>query len=221
MKRRKWTYWLFVRIPAWYLLLSVVLVVLLRWVPVRYTPVMLKRAFQARNEHFYHSEREWVSLEDISPELVKAVIRTEDQRFYQHHGFDWEEMDGMWKRHKNDGSAVRGCSTISQQVAKNVFTFGTPTLARKVSEAYWTCLIELFWPKDRIMEVYLNVVELGHGVYGAEAAAERYFDCPARSLDRRQSVALAVSLPDPLEGNPLGPSPRQRRLRTAIMDSYK
>ena len=87
MKRRKWTYWFFVRIPLWYLLLSVVLVVLLRWVPVRYTPVMLKRAFQARNEHSYHSEREWVSLEDISPELVKAVIRTEDQRFYQHHGF--------------------------------------------------------------------------------------------------------------------------------------
>ena len=98
--RKGWKYWIFVRVPFGFLLTSIALVTLLRWVPVRYTPVMLKRAFQFRQEPGYRSEQEWVSLESISPELIKAVILAEDQKFYSHHGFDWDELNNMWKTHK-------------------------------------------------------------------------------------------------------------------------
>ena len=154
--KRSWKYWVFIRIPFWFLVFSVLLVTLLRWVPVRYTPLMLKRAFQFRSDDSYHREQKWVSLEDISPELIKAVIYCEDQKYWAHRGFDWEELEVMWQQHRLEGSPLRGCSTISQQTAKNVFTFATPTWARKAVEAWWTCLIEWIWGKNRILEVYLN-----------------------------------------------------------------
>lgn len=123
--------WLLVRIPLGFVLASIALVTLLRWVPVRYTPVMLKRAFQFRAEAPYRTEQEWVSLEEISPELINAVVLTEDQKFWQHKGFDWEQLGAMWKAHRQEGARIRGCSTLSQQTAKNVFTFGSRTLLRK------------------------------------------------------------------------------------------
>lgn len=200
--RKGWKYWIFVRVPFWFLLISIAIVTLLRWVPVRYTPVMLKRAFQFRQEPGYHSEQEWVSLDDFSPELIKAVILAEDQKFYGHHGFDWDELKSMWKRHRQEGAPLRGCSTISQQTAKNVFTFGTSTWGRKVIEAYWTCLTEWVWGKNRILEVYLNVAETGKGLYGVEVASEYYFAVPASDLNLRQAVSIAVCLPKPLVTHP-------------------
>ena len=155
--KRGWTYWLFVRIPILMITASILLVTLLRWVPVRYTPLMLKRAFQFRSDDSYHREQRWVSLEDMPPELIKAVVLCEDQKFYTHHGFDWDELRSVWRQHREEGAPLRGCSTISQQTAKNVFTFGTRTWIRKGMEAWWTVLIELILGKDRIMEVYLNV----------------------------------------------------------------
>jgi len=218
--RRSWKYWIFVRIPLWIILASMALVTLLRWVPVRYTPVMLKRAFQFRSEENYRSYQEWVSLEEISPELIKAVILAEDQKFYSHHGFDWDELDAMWKAHRQEGTPLRGCSTISQQTAKNVFTLGTDTWLRKGLEAWWTFLIEHIWGKNRILEVYLNVAEMGKGIFGAELAAQAYYELPAADLDARQAIALAVSLPHPLKSNPIVPTPLDRCRRTQLMNHY-
>lgn len=202
MKGCRIAYWLFVRIPFWMLITSVALVTLLRWVPVRYTPLMLKRAFQFRNEESYHSEQKWVSLEEIAPELIQAVILAEDQKFWDHHGFDWDELQGMWRSHRQEGTPLRGCSTISQQTAKNVFTFTTPTWGRKAVEAWWTILIEWIWGKNRILEVYLNVAETGKGLYGVEAASQYYFGIPAGELNLRQAVSIAVCLPKPLTIHP-------------------
>ena len=206
--------------PFWFILASIALVSLLRWVPVRYTPVMLKRAFQFRQEAGYRSEQEWVSLEDISPELIKAVVLAEDQKFWKHHGFDWAEIGAMWRSHRQEGTRIRGCSTISQQTAKNVFTFGSSTLFRKVMEAWWTFLIEHIWGKNRILEVYLNVAEMGKGIFGAELAAKCYYDVDAAELDTRQSIALAVCLPHPQISTPIVPTPQDRRRRTGLMNHY-
>lgn len=218
MKTRKWTYRLLVRMPMLLILLSVIAVTLLRWVPVRHTPVMLKRAYQFRGDQGYRSEQEWVSLEDMSPELIEAVILSEDQKFYAHHGFDFGEMRRMWKAHKRGGSKLRGCSTISQQTAKNVFTFGTRTWVRKAAETWWTFLIELIWGKRRILEVYLNVVEWGRGTFGAEAAAHEYFGVPASSLLSEQAAAMAVCLPRPLLERPDHLTPEGRRKRVRILE---
>jgi monofunctional biosynthetic peptidoglycan transglycosylase len=202
MKGRRIAYWLFIRIPFWGLVISFAFVTLLKWVPVRYTPLMLKRAFQFRSEENYHSEQKWVSLEDIAPELIQAVIAAEDQRFWEHRGFDWTELQGMWRSHRQEGMPLRGCSTISQQTAKNVFTFATPTWGRKAVEAWWTFLIEAIWGKNRILEVYLNVAETGKGLYGVEAAAQYYFGIPSTELNLRQSVSIAVCLPSPMAAHP-------------------
>ena len=217
MKKRKWTFRLFVRLPLLFFTVSVALVLLLRWVPVRYTPLMLKRAIQYRKVESFCTKHDWVSLEDISPEMVKAVVMTEDQKFYTHKGFDWDALKDMWDSHNRKGTKLRGCSTISQQTAKNVFSFGSHTSTRKVWEAYWTVLIEKLWSKDRIMEVYLNIIEMGPGIYGAESAAKHYYGIHAKSLNRRQAVSIAICLPNPLRYNPVKLSSYQmRRCNTLI-----
>ncbi len=198
--------------------LSIMLVTLLRWVPVHYTPVMLKRAFQFRGDKTYHTEQEWVSLENIAPELIDAVILAEDQKFYAHHGFDLEELRRMWSSHRRGGTRIRGCSTISQQTAKNVFTFGTRTWLRKAAEPYWTVLIELIWGKRRILEVYLNVVEWGRGTFGAEMASRRYFGTHAARLRPGKAAAMAVCLTRPLLERPDGLSPEGRRKHRRIVE---
>ena len=206
-----------VRIPLVLLVLSVALVTLLKWVPVRYTPVMLKRTLQFRSDKNYRTEQEWVTLDAISADLVKAVITAEDNRFYMHHGFDFPEMKAMWQSHRTTGSRLRGCSTISQQTAKNVFTFGTRSYARKIMENYWTALIELIWGKERIMEVYLNVVEWGYGIYGSEMASREYFGSAARTLRTEQAAAMAVCLPKPLLERPDHLTPGQKRRCSRII----
>lgn len=210
------TYWLFLRIPFWTVLASLLLVLLLKWVPVRYTPVMLKRTFQFKTVGKYRTEQVWVPLERIAPDLIQAVIASEDNRFAEHNGFDRKEMKIMWAEHKEKGKKIRGCSTISQQVSKNVFTFGTRTWARKVLESYWTVLIERIWGKRRIMEVYLNVAEMGCGLYGAEAATRHYYGIPATDLNRKQACTLAACLPAPLERSPLHPSGFVRKRQAQI-----
>lgn len=219
--KRSWKYWLFVRIPFWFILASIALVTLLRWVPVRYTPVMLKRAFQFRQEPGYRSEQEWVSLDEFSPELIKAVVLAEDQKFWKHHGFDWEEIGLMWESRRQQGTRIRGCSTISQQTAKNVFTFGSPTIIRKGLEAWWTFLIEMIWGKERIIEVYLNVVEMGQGVYGMQTASKKYFGLTADELSAKESVCLAVCLPAPLTCSPFQLTRKEIRRRNRLIASIQ
>ena len=182
---------------------------------------MLKRSIENRKVESFKNQHIWVSLDKISPQLAKAVVLTEDQKFYQHHGFDWEEIRKMRDDHLNKGTKIRGCSTISQQTAKNVFTFGSRTGARKIWEAYWTVLIELLWCKDRIMEVYLNVIEMGPGIYGAEAAAQQYFNCQAGKLTRRQAISTAICLPNPLKSNPTKLTPYLRNRCNTLLEQMQ
>ena len=177
-------------------------VLLYKYVPVKWTPLMLKRTVQNIEEKDYKNIRTWVDLENISPVMVRAVMASEDGRFMEHWGFDIKELIKMNKEHKTKGKKIRGCSTISQQVAKNCFTFCGHSWWRKGFEAYYTLLIELFWSKERIMEVYLNIVETGKGLFGVEAAAQKYFGRSAAKLNTHQAVSIACVLPNPLVRNP-------------------
>ena len=145
---------LFLYVPAGLVLLSLLWVVLYRFVPVRWTPLMLRRSIENIDNKDFHNQRTWVDIEDIAQVMVRAVIASEDGRFMTHHGFDFEEIDKMMDEHERKGKKIRGCSTISQQTAKNCFTFGSKTWLRKGVEAYYTFLIELIWGKKRIMEVW-------------------------------------------------------------------
>jgi len=143
--------------------------------------------------------KNWRPLDDISPALIRAVIASEDQRFCRHFGFDWSAIEMAWEQYQSGDGGLLGASTISMQTAKNVFLWPARNWLRKALEAYFTALIELAWSKRRIIEVYLNVVEWGPGIYGAEAAAEHYFHKPAARLNATEAARLAAVLPDPLD----------------------
>ena len=211
--------WVLLRIPVAFALLSVALVLLLRFVPVWVTPYMVVDAVRNVRTEDYHLRKRWVPLEKISPQLRMAVIAGEDQRFAEHRGFDVTEMRKMLREHREKGRRIRGCSTISQQTAKNVFTFCTNTALRKGLEAWWTFLIERLWGKERILEVYLNVAEMGPGTFGAEAAARRFFDKPASKLGRSEASLIAACLPNPVLYRVDAPSDYVRRRRNWISTS--
>ena len=181
-----------------FLLGSIALVLLFRFVPVPFTPLMLLRHIEARQEgRHLEIQHHWTPLEDISPNLIAAVIDHEDAKFYDHRGFDWDAIRCAHKLNQRYGRITCGGSTISQQTAKNIFTFHSRTYLRKAVEAYFTILIEFLWGKERIMEVYLNMIEMGDGVFGAEAAANYYFSTSAAGLTRYDANYLAARLPDP------------------------
>ena len=188
-----------IKIPAAFIVLTVLWVLILKWVPVWLTPLMISRSIEYINDKDFHTHKKWRSYERISPELAKAVIAGEDNLFAEHNGFDWKEIRKAIDDHKTKGKKLRGASTISQQTAKNVFLFPSKSFVRKAFEAYFTLLIECIWGKERIMEVYLNIAEMGKGVYGAEAAAEKIFGKPASELTRRESSLIAACLPNPVQ----------------------
>jgi monofunctional biosynthetic peptidoglycan transglycosylase len=186
--------------------LSVLLVVLFRFVPVPYTPLMAIRAYEAREQNRpLQLKKTWVPLAKINPNLQLAVIASEDQNFVDHWGFDFDAIQQAAQYNKISKDR-RGASTISQQVAKNVFLWPSRTWLRKGLEAYFTVLIELVWSKQRIMEVYLNVIEMGDGIFGAEAAAQAYYNQPAQALTAFQAAYIAASLPNPRRFNPAQPN---------------
>ena len=159
---------------------------------------MLKRHIEVRQEgRQLDIQHQWTPLEDISPDLIAAVIDYEDAKFYEHKGFDWDAISYAYEQNQRYGCITGGGSTISQQTAKNIFTFHSRTYFRKTVEAYFTVLIEFFWGKERIMEVYLNMIEMGDGVFGAEAAADYYFSTYASALNRYEANYLASRLPAP------------------------
>lgn len=190
------------RIPLYFVGISLVLVLFFKWVPVIYTPLMLRRTVQFFSDSEYHTHQRWTPLSKISLNASRAVLTTEDDKFFTHDGFAWEALNKMRYEHFKYGRPLRGCSTISQQTAKNVFTWGTHTVVRKAFEAYWTFLIEKMWGKRRILEVYLNVAEMGKGIYGVGAASRIYFGCTPAQLTATQAAAIAVSLPNPLRRSP-------------------
>ena len=185
-----------------FIVISFAWVLLYRWVPVKWTPLMLKRSIQNIEQKDYRNARNWVDIDEISPVMVRAVLASEDGRFMEHWGFDLKELYKMNKEHQSKGKKIRGCSTISQQVAKNCFTFCGRSWWRKGFEAYYTILIELLWSKERIMEVYLNVAETGKGLFGVETASRKYFDRSASKLNTHQAVSIACVLPNPYVRNP-------------------
>ena len=180
-------------------LLSVGLVLTLRWVNPPISAFMIEARAQATKEkdRAYRTEYEWESLEHISPNAAIAVVASEDQQFPFHAGFDFASIRQS-VRASEQGRKLRGASTISQQVAKNLFLWNGYSFARKALEAWLTVLIEILWPKERILEVYLNICEFGRGVYGVEAAARHFYHKTAEHLSAGESALLAAVLPNPL-----------------------
>ena len=189
---------IFIYIPLAFFLLSISWIVVLKWIPVYVTPLMITRSIQHINKEDFKTVKRWRSLEKISDNMAMAVMASEDTRFLDHKGFDWEEIDNAIEASKR-GRRLRGASTISQQTAKNVFLFPSRSWVRKGFEAYFTLGIELIWGKKRIMEVYLNVAEMGRGIYGAEAAARELFGKTADKLTHRECALIAAALPNPLK----------------------
>ena len=169
------------------------MIALYRFFPPPVTPLMLIRAAESAP-----IRKQWVAYQHIAPALARAVVASEDARFCQHHGFDWIEIDRSLQAYRA-GDKLRGASTISQQVAKNLFLWPGRFYVRKAIEAYLTLLIETFWSKERILEIYLNVVEWGDGIYGAETAALTEFGRHAAQLTPREAALLAAVLPNPRE----------------------
>lgn len=197
--------------------LSLFMVVLYRFVPVYYTPLMFIRMYEQKKEDKpIRLKHEWVPLEDISQQLVQAVVASEDNLFLAHNGFDFEQIEKAQKEAQN-GKKLRGASTISQQTAKNVFLWPGRSYIRKGLEVYFTVLIEFAWGKERIMEVYLNSIEMGDGIYGAQAVAINHFNKPAQKLTKAESALIAASLPNPLRYNSARPSPYMLRRQNKIM----
>jgi monofunctional biosynthetic peptidoglycan transglycosylase len=195
---------------------SLLIVVALKWFPVYVTPLVLLRASEyALDGKWVSIQKDWVSLEEISPHLRKAVIASEDPKFLSHSGFDFEAIAKAIEANKRR-KVKMGASTISQQTAKNVFLYPSRTFIRKGLEAYFTVLIENIWDKRRILEVYLNVIELGPGIYGAEAAAQHYFQKSARNLAQGEAQLFAAILPNPRKWNPKRPTNFVLRRRNFI-----
>lgn len=195
---------------------TILWVVALRWLPVYFTPlVVLRSAEYALEGKWVSIQKDWVSIDEISPNLQKAVIASEDPKFLTHNGFDFEAIVKAIDANKKR-KVPMGASTISQQTAKNVFLYPSRTYIRKAFEAYFTLLIETFWSKRRILEVYLNVIELGPGIYGAEAAAQHFYKKSARNLSPDQAHLFAAILPNPRRWNPKKPTNFVLRRRNFI-----
>ncbi|HEY9662426.1 MAG TPA: monofunctional biosynthetic peptidoglycan transglycosylase [Allocoleopsis sp.] len=184
--------WLIVQLTIALILLSILLVLPWRWLPPPTTSFMLQTA--VRSGHLYHYR--WTPYSDISPYMALAAIASEDQRFPDHHGFDLEAIEQAYTDYQQGGD-LRGASTITQQVAKNLYLWSGRSLARKGLEAWFTLLIEVFWSKQRILEMYLNVAQFGTQEFGVEAASRAFFDKPASELTADESALLAAVLPAP------------------------
>ena len=200
-------------------LLSIVVTIVYRFVPVPVTPLMIQRYFEMEDGKI---DKDWKSLEEISDNMPLAIVTAEDQKFEEHYGFDLEAIEKAVKyNEKHKGKKVKGASTISQQTAKNVFLWPGRSWVRKGLEVYFTFLIELFWSKERIMEVYLNVIEMGPGVYGTEAAAQHYFNKSAAKLTRSEAASIAAILPNPIRWSASKPTPYIIKKRNWILRHMK
>lgn len=213
------------RIIAWILVLffgsTILAVVALRFIPVYFTPLMFTRLVeQSHDGKRLKMKHHWVSLDKMSPSLPVAVMASEDQRFLKHHGFDVDAIKQAAESNAQ-GKKLRGGSTISQQTAKNVFLWQGRSWVRKGLEAYFTVLIELVWSKQRIMEVYLNSIEMGDGIYGAEAVAREHFGCSAAELQRSDCALIAATLPNPRKYSSKNPSEYMVRRKFQIMNQMR
>ena len=211
--KSKLKYWA-IKITLYFFGISIGLVILYKFVSVPVTSTMIARKMEAmadgRESEIHY---DWVSYANISKEAPLAVVAAEDQLFPDHNGFDFEAMGNALSKNLK-GKKLRGASTLSQQVAKNVFLWQSRSYIRKIFEVYFTVLIELIWGKERILEVYLNVAEMGSMTFGVEEASNRYFNTSAKNLTRQQAARIASVLPSPIKWSAAKPGPYVNR-RTA------
>lgn len=201
---------------------TILAVVVLRFIPVYFTPLMFIRCFQqiaeGKSMTLHHH---WVPIDEISDHLPVAVMASEDQRFLLHHGFDYDAIEKAAKRNLQGSKHKLGASTISQQTAKNVFLWPGRSWVRKGFEVYFTALTELLWSKQRIMEVYLNSIEMGDGIYGADAVAEYNFGKKAEDLSRSDCALIAATLPNPRKFSSKNPGRYMRKRQRQILSNMK
>jgi monofunctional biosynthetic peptidoglycan transglycosylase len=214
------------RILAWLialcLVVSIVAVLLLRWLDPPISAFMAESRIEAWLAHdpSYVFRQRWVDLTQISPNLALAVVASEDQKFPEHRGFDVEAIEKAYELNQHS-HRIRGASTISQQVAKNLYLWSGRSYFRKGLEAYFTVLIESCWPKRRILEIYLNIAEFGSGTFGAEAAAQHFFHKPAARLTRSDAAILAAVLPNPEHYSAAAPSRYVQQRRDWILEQMQ
>jgi len=198
------------RIVIGFFILSITSTILFKWIPIPVTPLMLIRCGeQLVDGKPLRLYKNWESIDKISNKMQLAVVCAEDQKYLEHFGFDLENIKKAIEKNSKS-KKVRGASTISQQTAKNVFLWPGRSWVRKGFEVYFTLLIEVFWSKERILEVYLNVIEMGDGIYGAEAAAQSYFNKSALKLNREEAALIAACLPNPRKYRVKNPSSYMR-----------
>jgi len=195
---------------------SVVVVLIFRWVPVPFTSIMAQRQIEALFIEEPYVEYKWYSYDEINPYMGMSVIAAEDQNFANHRGFDFKAIQKAMDEAR-DGGRSRGASTLSQQVAKNMFLWNGRNWFRKGLEVYFTVLIELLWPKQRILEVYVNIAEMGPNVFGVGAASIKYFNVEPSDISRRQAALLAASLPNPRTHRIRNPSKYMRSRQSWIL----
>lgn len=213
------TIWrIFWKTTMWFFIVSIGLTIIYRFVPVPITPLMVIRLVEQTfdPEKKVRLYKDWVPISEISRNAPQAVFAAEDQKFLTHKGFDFEAMEKAWENNKK-GKRIKGASTITQQTVKNVFLWPGRSYLRKGLEAYFTVLVELLWSKERIMEVYLNVIEMGDGIYGIEAASQAYYKKPAAKLNRNQAAMIAAVLPNPIRWTPARPTGYIRGRQAWIM----
>ena len=207
-----------------FFLSTVFVAILYRFVPPPATPLMFWRVIeQALEGKEMKMKKDWISIDKMSSNLPVAVIASEDQKFMLHHGFDWDAIAKAYELNKKKSrkGKVLGASTISQQVAKNVFLWPSRSFIRKGLEVYFTFLIEFFWSKERIMEVYLNIIEMGDGLYGVEQASLIYFNKSANKINSDQAAMIAAILPNPRKYSAVKPSPYIYKRKVAIKRNMK
>ena len=205
------------KVLIWFLMVSVLWVLVYRFINPPFTLLMITRNIERKaNGKAFKTDKKWVNFEDISNNMKRAAVSAEDQLFLKHMGFDMKAIEKAYEGNVK-GKKIKGGSTISQQTAKNVFLWPGRSWVRKGFEAYFTLLIEVLWPKERILEVYLNVIEMGDGIYGAEAAAQEYFGKSCHSLSKAQAALIAACFPNPRRWKPNNPTRYIKHRQSLIM----
>lgn len=215
---KRWIRILFILHIQW----SLIFLCLYRVLPVPLTPLHIIRLFE---ENKTDKDRkivyDWCSLEKMSPNMPLAVVTSEDPMFFEHHGFDFEQIKNSLEHNLEKGKKLRGASTISQQTAKNLFLWPSRSWMRKGIEVYFTVIMEACWTKRRILEVYLNIIEMGDGIYGAEAASQTYFHKSSEKLSKSEAALIAAVLPNPRRWHPDKPTPFIRKKQIKIIRYMK
>jgi len=210
------------KVLLYFILASILWVLAYKVINPPITLLMIMKNIERKSDgKDFKTEKHWVDFKEIPNNMKRAAIAGEDQKFMHHEGFDIAAIGKAYSANKADSTKMKGGSTISQQTAKNVFLWPGRSWIRKAFEAYFTMLIEIFWSKERILEVYLNVIEMGDGIYGAEAAAQSYYGKSCRDLTRSQAAMIAACFPNPIRWTPVHPTKFIRHRHFLIMKNIK